>query len=154
MTSNALLRAATSVAILAAGATTGGAAQMTAADSHHAGATLAQATPPAAPGGVVGQGQRAQPSQPSMMPPGMGQGMMGGVPMMGGMMPPGMMGQMPMMGMRRHTMKMMIAIADTDGDGALSFEEVTAIHKRIFDSVDVNKDGKVTAEEFQAFMQE
>jgi Ca2+-binding EF-hand superfamily protein len=48
----------------------------------------------------------------------------------------------------------MFAIADVDGDGALSFEEVTAIHKRIFNMVDANKDGKVTIEEFQAFMRE
>jgi Ca2+-binding EF-hand superfamily protein len=51
-------------------------------------------------------------------------------------------------------MKIMFAIADTDGDGALSFEEVTAIHKRIFDAVDANKDGKVTPDEMQAFMQQ
>ncbi len=49
-------------------------------------------------------------------------------------------------------MKIMFAVADADGDGALSFEEVTAIHKRIFDSVDANKDGKVTTDELQAFM--
>ena len=69
----------------------------------------------------------------------------------------GMMGnqmQMPMMAMRAHMMKIMFAIADTDGDGALSFEEVTAIHKRIFDKVDANKDSKVTVEEFQSFMRE
>jgi Ca2+-binding EF-hand superfamily protein len=77
----------------------------------------------------------------------MGQGMPG---MMGqGMMQPGMMG-----GMHGHMMKIMFAIADSDGDGGLSFEEVTTIHKRIFDKVDANKDGKVTPEEAQAFMQE
>jgi Ca2+-binding EF-hand superfamily protein len=47
----------------------------------------------------------------------------------------------------------MFAIADTNGDGALSFDEVTAIHKRIFGMIDANKDGKVTPEEMQAFMQ-
>ena len=47
-------------------------------------------------------------------------------------------------------MKIMFAIADTDGDGALSFEEVMTIHKRIFDKVDANKDGKVTLEEVLA----
>jgi Ca2+-binding EF-hand superfamily protein len=41
-----------------------------------------------------------------------------------------------------------------DGDGALSFEEVTVIHKRIFNKLDANKDGKVTPEEIQAFMRE
>jgi Ca2+-binding EF-hand superfamily protein len=65
-----------------------------------------------------------------------------------------MMGRMPMMGMHGHTMKIMFAIADTDSDGALSFEEVTAIHKRIFDAVDADKDGKVTPKEVRAFMQE
>lgn len=69
-------------------------------------------------------------------------------------MQPGMMGGMPMMGMRGHMMKIMFAIADVDGDGALSFEEVTTIHKQIFDKVDANKDGKVTPEEAQAFMRE
>lgn len=80
-----------------------------------------------------------------MMPPGiMGQGMM----------QPGMMGGMPMMGGRGHMMKIMFAIADTDSDGALSFEEVTTIYRRIFDKVDANKDGKVTPEEVRAFVQE
>ena len=67
---------------------------------------------------------------------------------------PGMMSAMPMMRMRGHMMKVMFAIADTDGDGALSFEEITAIHKRIFYKVDANKDGKVTPEEVEAFMRE
>jgi Ca2+-binding EF-hand superfamily protein len=51
-------------------------------------------------------------------------------------------------------MKVMFAIADADGDGALSFEEVTVIHKRLFDGVDADDDGKVTAEEVQAFLRE
>ncbi|WP_429119248.1 hypothetical protein [Ensifer sp. KUDG1] len=51
-------------------------------------------------------------------------------------------------------LKIMFAVADNDGDGALSFEEVTAIHKRIFDRVDANKDGKVTPEEVQGFMRD
>ena len=58
-----------------------------------------------------------------------------------------------MMAMRGQMMKVMFAIADMDGDGALSFEEVMAIHKRIFDKVDTNKDGKVTPVEVQTFMQ-
>ena len=44
------------------------------------------------------------------------------------MMSPGMEGQMRMMGMHGHAMKIMFAIADADGDGAISFEEVTVIH--------------------------
>jgi len=102
----------------------GSAAQTTAPDPHHP-----DAAPPA-----------AQPGQPGMM----GQGMMG----------PGMMRHEPMRGRRGHTMKVMFAIADADGDGALSFEEVTVIHKRIFDGVDADDDGKVTAEEVQAFLRE
>ncbi|MGM4879934.1 EF-hand domain-containing protein [Rhizobium leguminosarum] len=48
----------------------------------------------------------------------------------------------------------MFVVADTNGDGAISFEELTAIHKRVFDAVDANNDGKVTPEEMQAFMQD
>jgi Ca2+-binding EF-hand superfamily protein len=70
------------------------------------------------------------------------------------MMGPGMMGGMTMMGPRGHVMKIMFAIVDTNGDGALSFEEVAAIHKRIFDRVDANKGGKVTPEEVQIFIRE
>ena len=82
---------------------------------------------------MMGQGPRAQPSQPGMM----GQGM-----------------HPRMMGMPGHMMKIMFAVADVNGDGALSFEEVTTIHKRIFDRVDVNRDGKVTPEEAQSFMRD
>jgi hypothetical protein len=41
-------------------------------------------------------------------------------------------------------MKIFFAIADANGDGGLSFDEVTAIHKRIFDRVNANKDGEAT----------
>jgi hypothetical protein len=101
--------------------------------------------------GALTQNMPAQTGQ-GMMPICMG--MMGNqmqMPMMGMM---GNQMQMPMMAMRAHMMKIMFAIADTDGDGALSFEEVTVIHKRIFDKVDANKDSKVTVEEFQSFMRE
>nr|WP_192359531.1 EF-hand domain-containing protein [Mesorhizobium mediterraneum] len=146
------MRAAALAATVAAGATATAAAQTTAADPHDT--TVAQAVPSSEPGGMAEQDQGAQPAQPGMMPPGMmGQGMGHGM-MGGGMMQPGMMGAMPMMRMRGHMMKIMFAIADTDGDSALSFEEITVIHKRIFDKVDANKDGKVTTEEVQAFMRE
>jgi hypothetical protein len=146
MTLTELPRTAALVAIVAVGVSTGAAAQTTAADPHHPDTTFAQATPSPRPGDMAGRG--AQPGHPGMMPPAMmGQGMPG---MMGqGMMQPGMMG-----GMHGHMMKIMFAIADSDGDGGLSFEEVTTIHKRIFDKVDANKDGKVTPEEAQAFMRE
>lgn len=144
MTLTALSRTTTLAAIIAAGVTTGAAAQTAAPDPHHPRAPT-QATPPAQPGGTGAQGQGAQAGQSGMMP----SGMMGQ-----GMMQPGMMGAMPMMRMRGHMMKIMFAIADTNGDGGLSFEEVSAIHKRIFDRVDANKDGKVTPDETQDFMRE
>ncbi len=134
MTLSALPRAATFAAIIVAGVTAA-AAQTTSTDSHHPDTTVAQATPPS---GMMGQVPGAQPGQPSMMGP--------------SRMQRGMMGQ-DMMSMPGH-MKIMFAIADLDGDGALSFEEVTTIHKRIFDKVDANKDGKATPEEVQSFMRE
>lgn len=97
----------------------------------------------------------AQADQPGMMGP----GMMGG---MGGMGRGGMCRMMSHMmdGMGQGMMddgprmRMMFAIADSNGDGSLSFDEVTAIHKRIFDAVDANKDGKVTPEELRKFFGE
>ena len=93
---------------------------------------------------TAGQGQRGQPTQPGMMRQGIiGHGMMDG--MMGGMRRPGGHG---------HMMKIMFAVADTSGDGALSFDEVAAVHRRIFDRVDSDKDGKVTLDEVEAFIRE
>ena len=66
----------------------------------------------------------------------------------------GMRGGMRQGMMHGQMMKIMFAVADVDGDGALSFEEVTTIHKRIFDKADTNKDGKVTPEEMQGFMRD
>jgi hypothetical protein len=105
------------------------------------------------PGQVPSQGPARMPE----MMGGSGQqgqsGMMAG--MMGrGMMQPGTAGTMPMMAMHGTMMKIMLAIADANGDGGLSFEEVTAVHKRVFDVVDSNNDGKVTLEEINAFVQE
>jgi hypothetical protein len=62
----------------------------------------------------------------------------------GEMMGPGMMGP----GM----MRMMLIVMDTDGDGALSLEEVQTVHARMFAAVDGNDDGRVTPEEMEAFM--
>ncbi|MBX5132698.1 EF-hand domain-containing protein [Rhizobium lentis] len=136
-------------------------AQTSGADPHHP-ADSAQATPLSGMEGTIAQAQGAMPGGSGKMQPGMMAQVQGNtMPMQcmmmqpgeTGAMPmqPGMMGGMPTMGMRGSMMKIMFAIADTDGDGALSFEEVTAIHKRIFGSVDANKDGKVTPEEMQTF---
>ncbi|TCU23231.1 EF hand domain-containing protein [Rhizobium azibense] len=143
MTTTRFLQAATLAALTAVGGAGLAHAQTNGGDPHHPG-TSAQAAPPSdADDGMTEEGQKTMPGGSGMMPGGMGRNMM---------MPSGMMGGMPMMAMRGHVMKIMFAVADADGDGALSFEEVTAIHKRIFDSVDANNDGKVTTEEMQAFM--
>jgi hypothetical protein len=60
------------------------------------------------------------------------------------MMGPGMMGP----GM----MRMMLIVMDTDGDGALSLEEMQSVHARVFAAMDANTDGRVTHEEMKAFM--
>lgn len=149
-----LPRATALAAIVAFGATAGAIAQTAASDPHHADTQITQTTPPAEPEDTTGQDQGAQPGQGGMMPPGMmGQGMMG-QGMMGGMMQPRMTSGMPMMAVHGHMMKIMFAIIDTNGDGGISFEELTTVEKRIFDKVDVNKDGKVTPEEVQTFMRE
>ena len=145
MTLTALTRVTAFTALLIAGVTSGAIAQTAVADPHHPNTTLAQASP------GPSQSQDAQPTQPGM---GMSPGMMGQRRMGQEMMGPGMMGGMPATSGRGHMMKVMFAIADTDGDGAVSFEEVTAVHKRIFGTVDTNKDGKVTIEEVQTFIRE
>lgn len=128
--------------------------QAAAAGMSRAAPVLAQAT--MAPAGSENEGAKmGQPGQSGAMPAET-QDMMGGMMrrgMMGGMMSPGMQG-MPMMEARRMMMKIMFAIADTNGDGALSFDEIMAIHKRIFDMIEANKDGKITIDEIEAFMRE
>ncbi len=54
--------------------------------------------------------------------------------------------------MHGHMMRIMIAITDADGDGAISLEESTEIHRRMFQAMDADDDGKVTAEEISGFM--
>jgi hypothetical protein len=149
-----LSRTAALAMMIAAGMTTAASAQTTEAGPHHPGMTLAQAMqPPGMMGpGRMSQGQGAQAGQSTSMPPAQ-------PAMMCSMMQPGMMGQgtmeRGMMGMPGPApMKIFLAIADANGDGGLSFDEVTAIHKRIFDRVDADKDGKATPEEIQAFMRE
>ena len=50
----------------------------------------------------------------------------------------------------RMMVPMMMAMMDTNNDGALSLEEVQAVHARMFNYIDKNKDGKVTPDEVQA----
>ncbi|WP_299365321.1 hypothetical protein [uncultured Paracoccus sp.] len=75
----------------------------------------------------------------------------------GGGQPGGMMGQGGMMGRggMSHAMmlKMMVALADTNNDGALSLEEVQAVHARMFNMADGDGNGQITMEEIQGFMQ-
>jgi EF-hand domain len=91
----------------------------------------------------------------SMMGDGMGGMMDGG---MGGMMGHGMGGMMGHgrmchgMRMRGPMMRVMFIMLDTDGDGALSLEEVQSFHARIFKAIDADKNGKVTLEEIQKFL--
>jgi hypothetical protein len=100
-----------------------------------------------APGVTAQPGTEAGPARRS------GEGMMGSG--MIGMMHRRMMGMMDGgTRMPRHMMKIMFAIIDADGDGTLSFEEVMAIHKRIFNAIDANKDGKVSLEELEAFLRD
>ena len=54
--------------------------------------------------------------------------------------------------MRPGMMRMMLVLVDTDGDGALSLEEIQAVHARMFTATDANGDGRVTPEEMEAFM--
>ncbi len=75
----------------------------------------------------------------------------------GGAQSGSMMGQGGMMdqsGMGHGMMlKMMMAMMDTNGDGALSLEEVQAVHARMFAMIDADDDGQVTVDEIQSFMQ-
>src|SRR5690242_11256554 len=50
---------------------------------------------------------------------------------------PGMMGN-PVM------MRMIFALIDTDGDGAIELQEFQAAHERLFKAMDTNKDGRLT----------
>lgn len=91
-------------------------------------------------------GRSVPPDLSKMMPGAMGRN---------NMMQSWMNEEMPMMGpMRGHMMKIMFAVVDTDGDGAISFDEMIKIHKRIFTAVDANHDGKITPDELRTFLQD
>ena len=168
MTVTALMRVTALATLIVSSTSSATTAQTTGVDPHHPNTTLAQAAPGQAPSVQPAQ-PRVIPAQPSVVPAQPSTtpaqpGMMQSAPpsaqatepgmMRPGMMGHGMMGGMPMMGPRGHMMKVMFAVIDTNGDGALSFDEVIAVHKRIFDRIDANKDGKVTLEEMQTFMRE
>jgi hypothetical protein len=97
---------------------------------------------------ATGSGAFAQPGDGPMMGPGRDGERPWGLRMpwgdRGDMMGPGMMGP----GM----MRMMLIVMDTDGDGALSLEEVQAVHARMFAAMDADDDGRVTPEEMEGFM--
>ncbi len=99
-----------------------------------------------------GSGQGSMAGQRGMMSPGMmGQGnmmgMMGQREMGGGMSAPMGMTSRPFM------MRIMFILMDTDGDGTVSLQEFQAAHERVFKAMDSNKDGRLTSEEMQSFMQ-
>lgn len=48
-------------------------------------------------------------------------------------------------------MRIIFAMMDTDGDGALALQEVQDAHARIFKHMDADDNGKVTPEEIAAF---
>lgn len=54
--------------------------------------------------------------------------------------------------MRGAGMRLMFALLDTDGDGALSENEVQDTVGRIFNTIDQNGDGKIDLDEIQAFL--
>ena len=51
----------------------------------------------------------------------------------------------------RAGMRLLFAVVDGDGDGALSLEEVQDFHARIFAAVDADSDGLVDMDEILAF---
>ena len=48
-------------------------------------------------------------------------------------------------------MRLVFAIVDADGDGALSLNEVQDFHGRIFRAVDEDEDGMAEMEEIESF---
>ena len=68
----------------------------------------------------------------------------------GGMMHPDRMGAE----MHGHMMKIVFALADADGNGGLSLDELATIQTRIFAAIDADEDDNVTPEEVEAFIRE
>jgi hypothetical protein len=54
-------------------------------------------------------------------------------------------------GMHRAGMRVMFAIMDADGNGALALQEVQDFHARIFDAIDDDGNGEVTSQEIEGF---
>jgi hypothetical protein len=107
------------------------------------------------PDGAPGQ-DRPDRQGPGAMGSGMGMSpetmrmMMERRSMMGsGMMGPGMAGGGAMG--RGGMMRIVFAVMDANGDGALSLEEIQEAHARIFKGVDADNDGKVTLDELREF---
>lgn len=67
-----------------------------------------------------------------------------------GPMHPGMMG----VEMHEQMMKIVFALADADGNGGLSLDELATIQTRIFAAVDADANGNMTPEELEAFIRE
>jgi len=69
----------------------------------------------------------------------------------GGMMGQG--GRGAMMGMGSPAMMAVVFIlADTNGNGTLSLEEVLAVEERFFRHIDADRDGEMTRDELRGFM--
>jgi EF hand len=100
---------------------------------------------------ILTSGAAAAEEGPGMRGP-EGHAMMG----QGGMMGCGMMGRGGMMGGgmmgRGVAMRFIFALMDIDGDGTVSLQEFQAAHEKIFKAMDTDKDGTLTLEEIQAFM--
>lgn len=171
-----LRRAAALATVVATSAATCALAQETATDPSEPEVTAPEAMPSMDGEDATDQTHGTQPDQSGMMDEGMmsgpmdqattGQGMMCSEMcsgMMGqGAMEQGMRGEERMEGMRQpdmrgpgmheHIMKIVFAIADADGDGGLSLNELAAIQERVFEVVDADDDGSVTPEELQTFV--
>jgi len=74
-----------------------------------------------------------------------------GMPGPHGMMRYGREGMMGHGAMQGAGMRIMFAIMDADGDGALTLEEVHDFHERIFNAIDQNDDGEITMQEIRTF---